>query len=117
MSGKSTPLFLALALACAPAFAQTKVRPKQNLDTDQLADFRANEREPEFYKITDVPLPLGAVAEAGRESTTARPPTVSKSLRWGSSSPLSGLGLGLGPWWVKIDDSTCSFLDALSSAA
>ena len=65
MSGKSTPLFLALALACAPAFAQTKVRPKQNLDTDQLADFRANEREPEFYKITDVPLPLGAVAEAG----------------------------------------------------
>ncbi len=65
MIAKLTPLFLAAALACAPAFAQTKVRAKQNLNTDQLAEFRANEREVEFYTITDVPLPLGAVAEAG----------------------------------------------------
>ena len=65
MFGKSTPIFLALTLACAPALAQKKVRPKQNLDTDQLAEFRANEREPEYYKITDVPMPVGAVMEAG----------------------------------------------------
>jgi glucose/arabinose dehydrogenase len=58
-------LFIAIAIACAPAHAQKRPRPKQNLSTDELANVPANEREAEFYRITDVPMPADAVMEAG----------------------------------------------------
>ncbi len=38
---------------------------QQNLSTDDLADVPVNEREAEFYRITDVPMPPDAVLEAG----------------------------------------------------
>jgi hypothetical protein len=38
---------------------------EQNLSTDDLAEVAVNEREAEFYRITDVPMPTGAVMEAG----------------------------------------------------
>ena len=44
------------------------VRPsdlKQNLSTDDLADVPVNDREGEFYRIVNVPMPLDAVMEAG----------------------------------------------------
>jgi hypothetical protein len=37
----------------------------QNLSTDDLADLVANDRERDYYPITDLPLPTGAVVEAG----------------------------------------------------
>ncbi len=47
---------------------ETGVKPldlSQNINTDDLAELVANEREPDFYSITDIPLPPGAVVEAG----------------------------------------------------
>ncbi len=47
---------------------RTGVKPAdlaQNINTDDLAELVTNEREPEYYRITDVPLPPGAVVEAG----------------------------------------------------
>ncbi len=45
------------------------VRPadfkEQNINTDDLAEMLPNDREQEFYSITNVPLPPGAVVEAG----------------------------------------------------
>ena len=38
---------------------------EQNISTDDLAELMPNDREQEFYSITDVPLPPGAVVEAG----------------------------------------------------
>ncbi len=38
---------------------------QQNLSTDDLADVPVNEREAEFYPMTDVPMPATAVMEAG----------------------------------------------------
>ncbi len=38
---------------------------QQNLSTDDLAEVPVNEREAEFYRITDVPMPVTAVMEAG----------------------------------------------------
>lgn len=38
---------------------------QQNLSTDNLAEVPINEREPRFYTITDIPMPPGAVLEAG----------------------------------------------------
>ena len=63
MSGRNATLLVLVLLGCASAFAQQK--PKQNLDTDQLAPMTANEREAEFYRISEVPMPPGAVLEAG----------------------------------------------------
>ena len=37
----------------------------QNINTDDLAEIVANEREPDYYNIYDVSLPFGAVVEAG----------------------------------------------------
>lgn len=37
----------------------------QNINTDDLAELVANEREPEYYTITNLLLPPGAVVEAG----------------------------------------------------
>ncbi len=65
MSGKTLFLLLALALACGPAPAQQKARPKQNLNTDDLAAVPMNDRENEFYPMVDVPPPPDAVLEAG----------------------------------------------------
>ncbi|MCX8496242.1 MAG: ThuA domain-containing protein [Akkermansiaceae bacterium] len=47
---------------------RTGIKPtdlSQNINTDDLAELVANDREPQYYTITDVPLPPGAVAEAG----------------------------------------------------
>lgn len=63
MFGKLAPLLM-LMLACTAAFGQTKVR-KQNLSTDDLGEMVPNEREAEYYRITDIPMPSGAVMEAG----------------------------------------------------
>ncbi len=38
---------------------------QQNLSTDDLAEVPVNEREAEFYRMTDVPMPPHAVMEAG----------------------------------------------------
>lgn len=38
---------------------------QQNLSTDDLADVPVNEREAEYYRLTDVPMPPDAVLEAG----------------------------------------------------
>ncbi len=38
---------------------------QQNLSTDELADVPPNEREAEYYPITDVPMPADAVMETG----------------------------------------------------
>lgn len=38
---------------------------QQNLSTDELADVPVNEREAEFYRMVDVPMPADAVMEAG----------------------------------------------------
>ena len=65
MSGKTFSLLLALALACGTAPAQQKAKPKQNLNTDDLADVQSNDREKEFYPMVDVPMPPDAVMEAG----------------------------------------------------
>jgi len=43
----------------------TPARPPQNLSTDDLADVPVNEREGDFYRISDVPMPSDAVMEAG----------------------------------------------------
>ena len=37
----------------------------QNINTDDLAELVANDREPNYYTISDIPLPAGAVVEAG----------------------------------------------------
>ncbi len=37
----------------------------QNINTDDLAELVANDRESLFYTISDIPLPSGAVVEAG----------------------------------------------------
>ena len=64
MSGSGSVTFLlALVLACSPALGQQK--RAQNLRTDELPELPPNDRETEFYRITDVPLPAGAVVEAG----------------------------------------------------
>ncbi len=65
MSGKNVILLAVLLLGCSAAFAQQKPKPKQNLNTDNLAEMLPNPREEEYYRITDVPMPLGAVMEAG----------------------------------------------------
>ncbi len=47
---------------------RTGVKPAdlaQNINTDDLAELVANDREPDYYTITDIPLPSGAVVEAG----------------------------------------------------
>src|SRR4051812_23726009 len=66
MRGKH--LGFAAALACfglaALCAAAPTTRP-QNLNTDDLADVPANERESEFYRIVDVPMPFDGVMEAG----------------------------------------------------
>ena len=38
---------------------------EQNVDTDDLEEMVPNDREAPYYAITDIPLPLGAVVEAG----------------------------------------------------
>jgi len=38
---------------------------QQNLSTDDLADVMVNEREAEYYRLTDLPMPPDAVLEAG----------------------------------------------------
>ena len=38
---------------------------QQNLSTDELADVPVNERESDYYRIIDVPMPPDAVLEAG----------------------------------------------------
>ena len=58
-------LLAMLVLGCSAALAQQKAKQKQNLSTDDLAVVPANEREAEFYRIADVPMPPGAVMEAG----------------------------------------------------
>ena len=37
----------------------------QNINTDDLAELVANDREPNYYNLSDIPLPAGAVVEAG----------------------------------------------------
>ena len=47
---------------------QRGVKPadlQQNLSTDDLAEVPVNDREAEFYRMTDVPMPPDAVMEAG----------------------------------------------------
>jgi hypothetical protein len=38
---------------------------QQNLSTDDLVDVPANDREAKYYRMVDVPMPVGAVMEAG----------------------------------------------------
>lgn len=49
----------------APAQTVKPVKKPQNLNTDDLAEVPQNEREAEYYRITNVPTPSGAVMEAG----------------------------------------------------
>jgi glucose/arabinose dehydrogenase len=65
MFGELVRITLVLALACASLHAQTKPRREQNLSTDDLPAIEVNDREAEFYRIVDVPLPPDAVVEAG----------------------------------------------------
>ena len=65
MSGRIFLLLVAFTLACGTAPAQQKAKPKQDLDTDHLADVPSNDREKDFYPMVDVPMPPEAVLEAG----------------------------------------------------
>ena len=47
---------------------------QQNLSTDELADVPANDREAEYYRIVDVPMPPDGVMEAGSVLRAARRP-------------------------------------------
>lgn len=60
MNGVAIVLTLVLSGAIAG-----EAPPKQNLNTDDLAELVVNDREQNFYPITDLPLPTGAVVEAG----------------------------------------------------
>jgi hypothetical protein len=60
---------IALLLLCSFAVAGEKAKPKQNLDTDDLAQVPVNEHEAEFYRIADLYPPAGAVIEAGSFAT------------------------------------------------
>src|SRR4051794_16762829 len=51
-----------LLLAVSASGAEKK---KVDLDTDRLADVPENKREDLYYPIPDVPMPAGAVMEAG----------------------------------------------------
>ena len=63
MFGKSILIIIALAFLCAPLHAQQRPRPKQNLRVDELPPLEVKDREAEFYRIVDVPMPPGAVVE------------------------------------------------------
>ncbi len=65
MFGNRTLVLAILAFGCSIAMAQSKPKPKQNLSADNLGEMVPNEREAEYYRITEVPMPLGAVMEAG----------------------------------------------------
>ena len=65
MFGKITPLLFLFVFVGEFSWGAERVRPKQNLNTDELATFQVNQREAEFYSITNIALPVGAVAEAG----------------------------------------------------
>ncbi len=65
MRGKIFLLLIALVFACDTVGAQQKATPKQNLNTDHLADVPINDREKEYYPMVDVPMPADAVMEAG----------------------------------------------------
>ena len=65
MFGKSALLLFASIIVSGPVFAQPTNRPQQNLSTDDLAVVPANERETNYYRITDVPMPSDGVMEAG----------------------------------------------------
>src|SRR5579871_4443058 len=57
---------LAVALtSLMGATISAKDRPRINLNTDELAEVEANDREKDFYRIVDLPLPATAVVEAG----------------------------------------------------
>ena len=71
MFGKFALLLLATILVSGPLFSQQTNRPKQNLSTDDLAVVPANERETNYYRITDVPMPSDGVMEAGSEGACA----------------------------------------------
>ncbi len=58
-------LLVALLLFSATGHAQQKVRPRQNLSTDDLAEVPKNDREADFYRIVDIPMPADGVMEAG----------------------------------------------------
>ena len=65
MLGRAIRIAVVLAFAVTPGLAQQKARPKQNINTDDLAELVPNDREAKYYTITDVPTPPGAVVEAG----------------------------------------------------
>jgi glucose/arabinose dehydrogenase len=54
-----------LLVVATVAMAQTKPKPKQNLNVEDLPELVPNERESLYYKITDIPQPADSVAEAG----------------------------------------------------
>lgn len=66
MRGNAWLPYLLSALCCAGSCAEkapAKEKPKK-LDTDNLAPMTANEREADYYRITDLTTPTGAVLEA-----------------------------------------------------
>jgi len=65
MRGKAWLPYLLSALCCSGHCLEGKEKPKPNLRTDQLAPMTANEREADYYRIVDIPAPVGAVLEAG----------------------------------------------------